>query len=320
MKIHLTQISASGARAVQDWRGTFKFRSEASSGPAGVGAVTTAGGGGRLYASVHHPRRNVQVPEAETVGTGSVVDERLSTLLVVERVLGLVQSVAAVDEFIGTLHPLAVEQVAASFAERTGLLETAVEALLRGALGRVVEVQKGRRAVAGVLRRLVEAGTQSGLAVKVRRAGCGGEASWRLLDTLMAGYLGEAKEPVDGLVEASDVLVTSEPEPAAAGPAGTGRTKSLVCSLDRRAIGRFLMVHPRGLGLLKALLPWTNEAQAVEGICDVAEDVHRRLPGGQKVDDLWNLLIAVLSRDGGAAEVVNSRLGNFLDQNIHGFA
>jgi hypothetical protein len=336
MKIHLTQISASSARAVQDWRGTFKFRSAGSvPGAAATGSVAADGAGiavpggaagGRLYASVHHPRRNVEVPIATNEAADSSGNNgRLPTLLRAERVLSLLQEVSAVDAFIGTLHPLAVDAVRGSFQERTALLGEAVAALLAaGGLGEVVSVRKGRRAMADVLRCLVEVitaataavptGTASGLNAKIRRAGCGSESSWSLLDVVIAEYLKAGREVVEGLTDATFALVASA-------TSSTGATASIIRSLDRLSIGRFLMVHPRALGLLRALLSWTNEVEAVQGICDVAEEVHRRLPGGQEVDELWNLLIAVLSREGGpAAEIVNKRLGTFLANNLTGFA
>jgi hypothetical protein len=178
--------------------------------------------------------------------------------------------------------------------------------------------------MADVLRCLVEVitaataavptGTASGLNAKIRRAGCGSESSWSLLDVVIAEYLKAGREVVEGLTDATFALVASA-------TSSTGATASIIRSLDRLSIGRFLMVHPRALGLLRALLSWTNEVEAVQGICDVAEEVHRRLPGGQEVDELWNLLIAVLSREGGpAAEIVNKRLGTFLANNLTGFA
>ena len=112
--------------------------------------------------------------------------------------------------------------MAASFEERTELVRKATTLLLGGGMmGRVVEVQKGRKAVAGLLKALVAG-------VQVRRPGCSVEASWQVLDELVCGYLAEGKEAVEGVVEACEVLVGVVAGAGLVGVGGTGETKKLI--------------------------------------------------------------------------------------------
>jgi len=127
-KIQLNQMVALSGSTSQNYRGQFTFgRSTSSAVPAGTAEESSALGK-RLYASVHHPRKQVTV-EPQAAAKPSQISEKRARE-VAEECLDLLIDVADVDEYISTLHPLAEDKINEAIIERTEFLEKITNLLI----------------------------------------------------------------------------------------------------------------------------------------------------------------------------------------------
>jgi hypothetical protein len=131
-KIQLNQMVALSGSGVQNYRGKFTFsRSMGAEIPSSPSAVVTEDDqssalGKRLYSSVYHPRKLVDL-------SGVVARTQLSRSATnaadqaarnaVEKCFDLLIDLTDIDQYISTLHPLAEDKINEAIAERTEHLE-----------------------------------------------------------------------------------------------------------------------------------------------------------------------------------------------------
>jgi len=129
-KIQLNQMVALSGSGVQNYKGKFTFARSTVSGSLrggsekdleqqSTGSVTDTLLGKRLYASVYHPRRLVDL--SGMVSSHVAADQ--SARAAVEKCFDSLIDLADVDQYISTLHPLAEDKINEAIAERTELLE-----------------------------------------------------------------------------------------------------------------------------------------------------------------------------------------------------
>ena len=317
MKTHLTQIAASAG--IQDWRGKFVFgRSQAAVPEEAIS------GGKRLYASVHHPRKNLT---SGAVGNATPLSENFARLKIIEDALTVLLQVDRVDEFIKDLHPLAAENLEISFHERTGLLMSTLEEVL-SAFPLLLAIGKGRTLLKKLLFRFVSAlapvveleDVPTAFGVRMKRLSVlsskAMDETLQGLDELMAKFLfyggegGDGDRPYAQVITAAKILGHKK---------NASAVGTLFANFTRSELSRFLLNHPVGVNLLTALLPFCGEG-LVPALCDSCEAVYKRLNDPQALEtkeDLWNLLVAVLQRGSQTdRDLIQSRIGSFLQNHL----
>ena len=305
MKTHLTQMATSNG--LQDWKGKFNFAKQPEEdGPSNAVGRT-------LYASVHHPRRNLSSTGTSALSV-SELSENFQCLSAIEAARSAALKTTAIDEYIHSLHPLAREALELSFADRSSALNVAVSALLP-AFPDVLSVRKGRQTMETIFNLLLAAhGVAANPAFTLRVKRLSHEAllqSLSDLDALLSKYLTYGAGGAF-VVESAKIIGTLLP---------SGATGHMFTRFGESEIARFLSNHPMGAKLLTALLPvFSSMDGPVHALCISCERVYQRmtLPGSEEsVEDLWNLLVAVLQKsDERQKQFVQGRIGGFLSEKL----
>ena len=126
-KIQLNQMVALNGSSVQNFRGQFTFGSKKSSSPSEEDGGSS-NLGKRLYSSVYHPRKLLNVNEASSNPISEFSEENACRHSA-EKCFDLLLDLNDVDEYIGTLHPLAEEKINEAIIERTEIIEKMVQIL-----------------------------------------------------------------------------------------------------------------------------------------------------------------------------------------------
>jgi hypothetical protein len=127
-KIQLNQMVALSGQSAQNYKGQFTFgRSSSSLHKPSLDSQPTEEDslGKRLYSSVYHPRKLVDV----SLTSNAPISSNKSVASLVERAFDLSLDVYDIDEYISTLHPLAEQKIAEAVTDRTHVLNDLVSVL-----------------------------------------------------------------------------------------------------------------------------------------------------------------------------------------------
>lgn len=306
MKMHLTQMASSAASAVQDFRGKFILGARKNSED--DGKQKTA------YASVHHPRKNLQGASTSTV----VLGDKFSALTDIEDAMRLILRVEAVDDFIKDLHPLATEALENSFSARSDLLAEAV-GKISGNFASILSYRKGGVLIDRIFAKLAAALNpgENPFAMRIRRIAIANfQVSLDTLDLLLSKFLvfGGSSGKLHEICEIFGKQYNL-------GNRFGKNVEEVFAELGSEEISRFLINHPMGVKVFTNLLPiYTSMTAVVSALCQSCERLHAKVIAAvneEKLQDLWNLLVAVLQRANEEERVlIQAKIGTFLQNKI----
>jgi hypothetical protein len=130
-KIQLNQMVALSGSSAQNYRGKFTFaRSSAVATGAQGSSEDDQSLGKRLYSSVYHPRKLVDISNSGKAALNGQESYDRNIRNSVENCFDLLIDVADIDQYISTLHPLAEDKINEAIAERTQLLENVTDIIV----------------------------------------------------------------------------------------------------------------------------------------------------------------------------------------------
>jgi len=237
----------------------------------------------------------------------------------IEEVAKLVIRVDAVDDFIRDLHPLASEALENSFCTRSALLSEAVAKLAEN-FSAFLNVRKGSATVERVFSKLAAALNPGDNAFGMRIKRLSHESfseSLLAFDLLLARFFvfGGAAAQLPELCEIFGRFYKNNPK------FGTN-VVSVFLGLDSDGISRFLVNHPLGVKVFTSLIMiYTDIGVIVSALCNSCERLHTKVTssnGEESLQDLWNLLVAVLQRASDSEKtLIQTKIGNFLQAKIN---
>jgi hypothetical protein len=303
MNIHLTSISAQSSKTVQDWRGTFRFA--AANAP--IEHQATAGK--RLYASVHHPRRNIESSPSIAAAPDISSSDSTRVPLQIEVALALILEIEDLDTFISTLHPLAIDQLEQSYQQRLQGLQHAWKCL-SGDLNSVAAIQKGKYAINRILRSLLIIFENNSIQMRIKRVS-DLSASIDLLDSICLEIFTTLESTEDLLlVECMQHLIRIN-------KIDTPCIRWLL-NIGATTMGMKLKRNSQSLLVIyTALVPFMEDMDAiVQCICETCVDIYNKLDQ-KDLDKLWNLLIAILGKANNEQhQTIQTHIGHFIEQKL----